>query len=411
MSDQIIGEKKNVSVLVVDDETELREFTEEVLSRDGYTVISARDGEEAWDLYRRKAPDVVLTDINMPKMEGTELLRRIKDKDSDQIVMMFSSFDKPVESLRLGADDYLSKPIKQHELIHRLRVNIEAADARRRLARIEKTQQMINYLDAEWRSFGSHEYNTKLNGLQALLSWVGDEIASLQELQFRARKALDLGKCEELVDELSAVKLSDAKDFLEMAGMRIEQLIREGRMFRDYYQLDAEALQLKRIEISALFRLFAEEAAALLKRYHREDLSLDIDFGGAEEAQIEVDPGQFVEKVLLELFTNACRHTEGGRIEIKAVGNRWSVEISVSDNGDGIEEKYWDKLFLPRGYAHSYLNHSSIESNPLEYGKSGHGMGLAMARRFVELCRGSIGFESRFRDGSRFWVRLPHSEA
>lgn len=122
MADAI--EKKNI--LVVDDEKEIAELIEIHLMSQDYNVTKAKNGVEALKLLDENHFDLVLLDVMMPKMDGKETLKRIREKFNIPVIMVTaktSEKDK-VEGLTLGADDYVTKPIKPLELIARVKAQL-----------------------------------------------------------------------------------------------------------------------------------------------------------------------------------------------------------------------------------------------------------------------------------------------
>ncbi len=107
-------------VLVVDDESNLRLVVKKELSRMGHYVETASDGEEAWQIIEEKDFEVVLTDINMPRLDGIELLRRLKEKRQNppEVIMItgYATIENAIEAMKLGAYDYLTKPYRITEL-------------------------------------------------------------------------------------------------------------------------------------------------------------------------------------------------------------------------------------------------------------------------------------------------------
>jgi DNA-binding NtrC family response regulator len=124
------------TVLVVDDEVNLRKVLSALLRRDGYDVLTASDGEEALGLLARNSVDLVLTDLRMPHVGGMALLRRVLERHAGTPVVILTahgSVNDAVEAMKLGAFDFLSKPIDQKEL----RVVVEKAVTTAQLSRRE----------------------------------------------------------------------------------------------------------------------------------------------------------------------------------------------------------------------------------------------------------------------------------
>jgi len=119
-------------ILVVDDEPTARLGLEKLLRRKGYRVQSEADGEAALKAAGEFAPDVVVTDLKMPKMDGLELLKQLRAQDRDVPVIVATAFGEvasAVSAMRAGADDYLTKPLEIDELV----LSIERAMERRAL--------------------------------------------------------------------------------------------------------------------------------------------------------------------------------------------------------------------------------------------------------------------------------------
>jgi two-component system KDP operon response regulator KdpE len=105
-------------ILAIDDEEHLLKLIDKVLTKAGYTVVTASNGEEGVKLFHQTAPDLVVLDIMMPGMDGREVCRRLRQTSSVPIVFLtaLDSEKNIVDGLMGGADDYLTKPIRINEL-------------------------------------------------------------------------------------------------------------------------------------------------------------------------------------------------------------------------------------------------------------------------------------------------------
>lgn len=130
----IPGARKRI--LLADDNSDMRGYVGRLLEAEGYEVVAAADGEAALNLARDKKPDLVLSDVMMPKLDGFGLLRSIRrDQSLSGVpVIMLSARageEAKVEGLEAGADDYLIKPFAARELVARVHSNIQMAELRR----------------------------------------------------------------------------------------------------------------------------------------------------------------------------------------------------------------------------------------------------------------------------------------
>jgi two-component system KDP operon response regulator KdpE len=116
--------KNGASILVVDDEKEIVRALSRSLSAHGYTVFTARSGEEAIEGVARHRPDLMLLDLMLPGISGLDVCRQVRTESSVPILVLSvkeTEHDK-VEALDLGADDYIQKPFGMDEVLARVRV-------------------------------------------------------------------------------------------------------------------------------------------------------------------------------------------------------------------------------------------------------------------------------------------------
>jgi DNA-binding response OmpR family regulator len=117
-------------ILLVDDESAIIENLSSFLERSGFVVSSASNGEEAIDKIEIEAPDLVVSDVLMPKMDGRELLRTLRGQDNWIPVILLTQVGEAFEramALEEGADDYINKPFQPHELVARIRAVLRRA--------------------------------------------------------------------------------------------------------------------------------------------------------------------------------------------------------------------------------------------------------------------------------------------
>ncbi|CAN5522877.1 MAG: response regulator transcription factor [Rubrobacteraceae bacterium] len=117
------GQSITRRILLVDDEPSLQKMLQHALEREGFQVQIAGDGEEALEMYSSFEPHLIVLDIMLPKLDGTEVCRRIRSQSDVPILMLTAKDDEidRVVGLELGADDYVTKPFAVRELVARVR--------------------------------------------------------------------------------------------------------------------------------------------------------------------------------------------------------------------------------------------------------------------------------------------------
>jgi len=128
-------------ILIVDDELSILKFLRSNLEDRGYTAINATNGEEALHIIERELPDLIILDVMMPKMDGFEVCRQLREWSQIPIIMLSARGDEKdkVKCLDLGADDYIVKPFGANELLAR----VSAVLRRTRTAGISTTKSSI----------------------------------------------------------------------------------------------------------------------------------------------------------------------------------------------------------------------------------------------------------------------------
>src|ERR1700682_4754737 len=167
----ILPEKKQV--LIVDDEPNLRKILAAQLSRDGYDVLTADDGEQGLSMLREHHIDMVITDLKMPKVDGMTLLREALREEPELPIVMITAHgtvDTAVEALKLGASDYLTKPFDKDEV----RQVVAKALKTRQLAQEEATTDPVGGTKDPGARFGIIGASPGLTDLYAVLERVAD---------------------------------------------------------------------------------------------------------------------------------------------------------------------------------------------------------------------------------------------
>ena len=117
-------------ILIVDDEKNIVDIIKHNLKKEGFTIIEAYDGEQGLNMGLNESPDLILLDIMLPKMDGFAVCRKLRQSISTPIIMLTAREEEvdKVLGLELGADDYITKPFSQRELLARIKANLRRSD-------------------------------------------------------------------------------------------------------------------------------------------------------------------------------------------------------------------------------------------------------------------------------------------
>ena len=145
MEEQVNDYRK--TILIVDDEKMIINLLTHHLIREGYNVLTAKDGPEAIDIATSKKPDLILLDVMLPKLDGLTVCKRIKNEMNVPILMVTAKDEEldKIVGLELGADDYITKPFSVRELLARIKANLRRVDIAETIKRANKENEEGNH--------------------------------------------------------------------------------------------------------------------------------------------------------------------------------------------------------------------------------------------------------------------------
>jgi len=163
-------------ILIVEDEEDSRFIYERLLTKSGYNIKTAENGDEALNIIDEYKPKIILADWAMPKLNGIELCNIIKSKEEYKLIYFIlltarTSLKDRVEGLDTGADDYLVKPIDNQELVARIRAGLRIHNLQNELKSIEHNKAIV-----ELACTIGHQINNPLSSLKMSLASLKDEI-------------------------------------------------------------------------------------------------------------------------------------------------------------------------------------------------------------------------------------------
>ena len=168
-------------IALVDDDRNILTSVSMTLEAEGFEVETYNDGQQAFDAFNKKLPDMAVLDIKMPRMDGMDLLQRLRQKSSMPIIFLTSKDDEidEVLGLRMGADDYVKKPFSQRLLVERIRALLRRQDA------IEGNAPAGDAEEGKVIERGE----LRMDPLRHAVTWKGDDV-SLTVTEFLLLQAL-----------------------------------------------------------------------------------------------------------------------------------------------------------------------------------------------------------------------------
>jgi len=362
-----VGATREGKVLIVDDNADMRAYLSNIL-RDGWEIEAVADGVEALEAIDRGRPDLVLTDVMMPRMGGLELLSRIRAnrdwRDLPVVIVSARAGEESIDGLVQGADDYLVKPFTVQELRARISANVRLARIRSELAR-SRAQLDLAVERASFLNMAAHELRTPLTViggyvdliLEGVLDLTGpDGRAALEKVGFKTREGVRL----------------------------VEQMLTAARMESGTIAVNAVTADVIDAASEAVTR--AQPLAELE--------STRVDLAVPDQPVLALVDPALVGLVLDNLIANAIFHGAGPvRVEVRAS----PPGIRVLDSGPGVAEGARGKIFEPFYQVDGQLR-----------ARGGAGLGLAVSRRLAELHGGSLVLEGTDQ-GASFLLTLPEA--
>jgi two-component system, OmpR family, response regulator MprA len=140
------------SILVVEDDPDIRQYLNEFLRDNGFDVHTASDGQEAIDHFKNLLPDLVVLDLGLPVMSGEEVAVKIRERYDDLPIIILSAQDSTKSVLKgfnLGADDYVPKPFVADELLARIRARLKTQDSHGAILKVDDLELDGNGLEVK----------------------------------------------------------------------------------------------------------------------------------------------------------------------------------------------------------------------------------------------------------------------
>ncbi|MCR9097661.1 MAG: ATP-binding protein [bacterium] len=408
------ADRSRPRIVVADDNSDMRELLHFLLSKE-FSVSLARNGAEAFELAKQLSPSLVVTDIMMPEMSGTELCEAIKSDDeiSRVPVMLVSSKaenEMKIRGLELGADDYVTKPFHPKELLARVRGLVKVRTLQ--VALEERNDQLQSTLDdlkaaeaqlveaerlaavGELAAGIAHEVNNPVNFAINAVRTMRREIEDLATQLAEATKrhlAADGGTPGDGLDEVDLSATTDV--IVELGEIVLEGLERTQSLVGDLRDFASPGRG--EVERTDLRDCVESTAALVLPAFRERGVSLKL-LVSEELPAVNADRSA-ISQVVLNLLKNAgdavADDTGCISLALRPVGDY--VTVCVDDNGSGVSPEMQDRLFEP------FATDKAAGT--------GTGLGLSVSRRVAREHGGDLLVTESALGGARFELRIPYA--
>ena len=349
-------------ILLVDDEVNLRETIAELLIHENYCVKIASNGKDALNILDSWIPDLIISDIMMPVMDGNDFHEIIKENANlSSIPFIFITAKSEENQMRKyllqGADDFLAKPFKIKELVHVVKNKID------RFNKIKNANSNI-YIGGKNRF--SHEINTPLNGILSSINLLIEND--------------DFNK-EDLLTFYESIKISGERLNKTMQNIMFFQSIKNNTI--KYYTDSQTCIQ----------NVFFNTQNKLLEVYPNQEERIHFEF---EKADLKISK-EHLELVLFELIDNALKFSPSNKnITVSGtVFNENLYQLIINDFGIGFSQEQLEQI----GAAQQF--------NRKKNEQQGLGLGLFLSKFIIKNYGGLINISSKENEGTTINILLP----
>ncbi|MCD4790222.1 MAG: response regulator [Bacteroidales bacterium] len=436
-------EKLDISVLFVEDEHLLRAIYERILNKLVTKLYIAENGKEGLELYRKHHPDLIITDIMMPVMDGLEMIEEIRKKDNNVRLVILSAYGETeyfIDAIKIGVNNFLLKPVETKKLILHVEelakgilLEREVKDQERKRKKAEENLKELNEelekrieertIDLKWEIKERIQAENELKELNLTLeNRVKEELKKRQEQQrFLIQKSklesmgeLAAGIAHEINQPLGGISMgldnilfkqslnNISEEYLttKINALfedidRIRQIINHVRVFsRDQQVAVSEVVDINDVIHDAL--------SMVSKQYNNYNIKINLNL---DKKNCQTIGNKYrIEQVVLNLLSNAKYAVEEKQkkqnnedyiktITINSFIENNNIIFEIKDNGIGISQKHMDNIFDP------FFTTKDV--------KDGTGLGLSITYGIVNEMKGQISVESKTNKFTKIKISLP----
>lgn len=358
-------------ILIVDDDLGIRDSVDEILTLSGYTSLMAADGVEAPELLASHKPDLIISDIMMPRMDGYaffEALKNIREWSTIPFIFLTARGEKMDirRGYQMGADRYLVKPFELEDLLIAVETRLERA------AELERAiEEDINQMKQQLLNVFGHELRTPLSLLHGY-----------SKILEQSQDALD----KKATDEIFLVMQQSVDRLVKLSEDLMLMVYLDSGVASVALESGNEPIHIKHILENLILGMSGDA--------ERRNINVELDM---DDELTVVGHSPYLSDLFKRILENAIKFGRpGGSVQIEANSLPEEIQVTIQDDGIGIAPEKMALLFK----LFQQIDRESME-------QQGLGLGLAIAARLTEFHGGRISAESELGQGSRFIVHLP----
>lgn len=353
----------NKKILLVDDEANLRETISELLTHSNYNVMTAENGHEALRILDYWTPDLIISDIMMPIMDGHLFYDIVKDTNTiNQIPFIFltamNDEEEKEKSILNGVDLFISKPFKIEDLIKIINIKI---------GRFEKIKNAYNTINTGNNDYFLHEINTPLYGILGSINLLIKNKNRFEE------KEIDLF--------YNAIKIS---------GERLNRTLKNSILYRNLKNNELDFLDDSSSEISSEFSKVIDKITNIDTTQEKRIVS------NVAESNIKIK-AEYLQFILYELLDNALKFSQNNKKTL-ITGKKYNTEyyeVTIQDYGIGFTEKEIKEINV----------NQQFDRDKKE--QQGLGLGLFISKTFMKKIKGVFSIISQKNVGTTIKLFFP----
>jgi two-component system sensor histidine kinase/response regulator len=395
--------KKKSLVLIVDDIKTNIDFISDIISSiDDIDFQTANNGEDTLAFAVEKRPDLILLDISMPKMDGYEVCRHLKEnrKTADIPVIFLTARvlkEDIIRGFEAGAVDYISKPFNLSELLSRVKTHLDLSSKK---SELKEMNQMLEQ-KVEERTLQLSELNKNLSETNTKLQEANRELSTLERAKndFIAHINHELRTpLNGIVGYASLLEESDldddSKNYLNYINLLVSRLIKLSEislLFTELQTVDHK-LNMTEVQLPGIIN-------AAINTREIFDKNLQIELENINDSYSIFGESRLVTACITIILDNAIKYSkENDIIIISVFTDVNNVTVQIKDEGPGFSKNALAKLF------------ELFTADNLDYKTHGFGIGLATAKHIVELMGGTINIKNNETKGASVQMQFKRSK-